>query len=68
MPGDRAPVPIPLTRAEAAERLRISERTVRRYGKAGLLVEHRLGPKLIRVTAESVEALLAGRAASTEAA
>ena len=58
-----------LSRGEAAERLRISERTVRRYGKAGLLVERRVGPRLIRVTAESVEAFLAaGDAASTEAA
>lgn len=50
----------PLTlidRAQAAERLRVSERTVRRYGRSGLLDERRIGPKLVRVTEASVEAL-----------
>ena len=46
-----------LDRSEAAERLRVSERTVRRWGKAGLLDEIRVGPRLIRVTAASVEAM-----------
>jgi DNA-binding transcriptional MerR regulator len=46
-----------LDRAQAAERLRVSPRTVRRYGKAGLLDERRIGPKLVRVTEVSVEAL-----------
>lgn len=66
MPG--APVPILLSRDEAAERLRISERTVRRYGRAGLLEERRVGPKLIRITAESVERLLSADGHAPEAA
>jgi excisionase family DNA binding protein len=49
-----------LLRSEAAERLHVSERTVRRYGKSGLLDERRVGPRLIRVTAESVEAIERG--------
>jgi excisionase family DNA binding protein len=47
-----------LRRDEVAERLHVSERTVRRYGRVGLLEERRVGPRLIRVTAESVERLL----------
>jgi excisionase family DNA binding protein len=47
-----------LLRSEAAERLRVSERTVRRYGRAGLLEERRVGPRMVRVTTESVERLL----------
>ena len=54
-----------LGRAEAALRLRVSERTVRRYGKAGLLDERRVGPRLVKVTEESVEALIrAGKEAA----
>ena len=49
-----------LDRSETARRLHVSERTVRRYGKAGLLEERRVGPRLVRITAESVEALLRG--------
>lgn len=47
-----------LDRDEAARRLHVSPRTVRRYGKAGLLEERRVGPRLVRVTEESVEALI----------
>lgn len=46
-----------LDRGEAAERLRVSRRTVIRYGQAGLLTEVRVGPKLVRITEASVEAL-----------
>lgn len=49
-----------LNRGEAAKSLHVSERTVRRYGKAGLLDERRIGPRLVRITAESVEALKQG--------
>ena len=66
MPG--SPASDLLSRDEAAERLKISLRTVRRYGKAGLLEERRVGPRLIRVTAESVERLLSGEGSATEAA
>lgn len=46
-----------LDRDQAAARLHVSRRTVIRYGKAGLLDERRIGPKLVRVTEASVEAL-----------
>ena len=48
-----------LDRSEAAVRLHVSPRTVRRYGAAGLLEEIQVGPKLKRVTAASVDRLLA---------
>jgi excisionase family DNA binding protein len=47
-----------LDRDEAAERLHVSLRTVRRYGRAKLIEERRIGPRLVKVTAESVEALI----------
>ena len=47
-----------LDRPAAAAALHVSERTVRRYGKSGLLDERRIGPRLIRITEESVMALL----------
>ena len=56
-----SPAPDPvclLDRAEAAIRLHVSERTVRRYGKLGLIDERRIGPRLIRYTEQSVEALI----------
>jgi DNA-binding transcriptional MerR regulator len=40
------PEPVLLGGDEAAERLRVSERTVRRYGKAGLVEERRIGLRL----------------------
>lgn len=46
-----------IDRDEAAARLHVSRRTVERYGKAGLIEERRVGPKLVRITAASVEAL-----------
>lgn len=46
-----------LDRHEAAKRLHVSERTVRRWGKSGLIDERRLGTRAIRYTEESVEAL-----------
>ena len=58
MPGT-APETL-LSRAEVAARLHISERTVRRYGAAGLLTEKRVGPRMVRVTEASVQALVAG--------
>ena len=49
-----------LSSAEAAARLHVSRRTVIRYGRAGLLDERRIGPKLVMVTEESVNAMLRG--------
>lgn len=50
--------PVLLDRAEAARRLRVSASTIRRYGRAGLLEDRRIGPRLVKVTEESVEALI----------
>jgi predicted site-specific integrase-resolvase len=44
--------------AEAARRLGISERTVRRWRRAGIVTEWPIGPRRKFVTAESVEKLL----------
>lgn len=46
---------------ETARRLHVSEHTVRRYGKSGLLDERRVGPWLVRYTEASIEALIANR-------
>jgi excisionase family DNA binding protein len=50
---------IVLDKDEAAARLRVSERTVRRYITAGLLDGVRVGPRLVKVTERSVDRLLA---------
>jgi len=54
----RAPVVL-LHRSEAAERLRVSVPTIKRWGAAGLLDERRVGPKLVKITEASVVALIA---------
>jgi excisionase family DNA binding protein len=50
-----------LDRAEAAERLHVSEMTVRRLGKAGHLDEIRVGERAVRITEDSVERHIAAR-------
>ena len=50
---------IVLDKDEAAARLRVSERTVRRYITAGLLDGVRVGPRLVKVAEMSVDRLLA---------
>lgn len=45
--------------SEVAERLQIKERTARRLGAKGRILEVRPSPGIIRVTAESVELYLA---------
>lgn len=57
-----------LRRAAAAERLQVSERTIRRWGAEGRLDERRLGPHTVRVTEESVERLKNAAARSQGAA
>ena len=47
-----------LRRPEAAARLAVSERTIRRLGAAGVLDERKVGLRAVRVTVESVEALI----------
>lgn len=47
-----------LTIAEAAERLKLSTKTVRRYIANGRLTGYRVGPTLIRVDPVEVDALL----------
>lgn len=51
-----------LRRSAVAEMFDVSERTVMRWADAGLLDERRVGPRSVRVTAESVEALIRGGA------
>ena len=43
---------------QAADVLLVSERTVRRYIAAGHLTGVRVGPRLIRVTRESLDAMM----------
>ncbi len=50
-----------LDRGEAAERLHVSEMTVRRLGKAGHLTEVRVGERAIRIEEDSVERHIAER-------
>jgi excisionase family DNA binding protein len=50
-----------LTTREAADLLRVSERTIRRWGVAGILDRRRIGPKLIRITVESVVQRIEGQ-------
>ncbi len=56
-----------LTRAEVAERIRMSKRTVRRLGAAGMLEEIRTGERAVRVTEQSVRQYLAGRRVNRQA-
>lgn len=62
-PGNLAPRQL-FTYAEAAELLRIHPRTVRAMADGGRLKKVTLGPQTLRVTAASVEALIAGHAAT----
>jgi predicted site-specific integrase-resolvase len=50
-----------LHRREAADRLRVSVCTIKRWGAAGLLDERKVGPKLVKITEASVSALMAQR-------
>jgi excisionase family DNA binding protein len=50
-----------LRRSEAAERLNVSEMTVRRLGKAGDLTEVRVGKRAVRVTEDSIERHISAR-------
>lgn len=47
-----------LTRDEAAEMLSVSRVTVDRYIREGLLKSVKIGPRMVRITPESVDALL----------
>jgi hypothetical protein len=51
-----------LRRARVAEMFDVSERTVRRWGAAGLLDERHVGPRAVRITEASVEALMTAEA------
>jgi excisionase family DNA binding protein len=50
-----------LTRAEAADQIRMSARTVRRLAADGLIEEVRTGKRAVRVTEQSVRQYLAER-------
>ena len=47
-----------LTIAEAAARLRVSTKTIRRYIDAGRLEVSRVGPKMIRIDVADLDALI----------
>ncbi len=51
---------VPLTRKEAAALLKVSLPTIHRFIRAGLLTRVKIGQRLVRITPESVENLLAG--------
>lgn len=57
-PDQRPPVTQLLTYAEAGEQLRVDPRTVRTWADDGRLRRVKLTPQTVRVTAESVEALI----------
>ena len=48
----------PLTRAEAAEILKVSVNSINRYVKAGTLRAYKIGKRLVRIDPTSVEALM----------
>lgn len=48
----------PLTIKEASRLLSVSKATIHRYIKAGVLGKVKIGPRLIRITPESVAAVL----------
>ena len=50
-----------LDRGEAADRLHVSEMTVRRLGRSGDLEEIRVSERAVRITEASVEAHIARR-------
>lgn len=50
-------LPAWLTIREAAEHLRVDQKTIRRYIKQGLVRAERIGPRLIRVDLASLDAL-----------
>jgi excisionase family DNA binding protein len=43
---------------QASQELQVSPRSVRRYIASGLLKAHRIGPRLIRIDAESLDAMV----------
>lgn len=55
--GSRTPAQF-VTIAEAAQRSSCSPKTIRRYIAAGHLTAYRMGPKLIRLDVEELDALM----------
>ena len=53
------PAPVYLTLQEAAHRLRCSTKTVRRYVARGRLVGYRVGPTMLRVRTDELDAMVA---------
>ena len=56
--SERSPVPNPITIAQAAERAGVSRDTIRRRIADGTLPAVRIGPRLIRIDAADVDALM----------
>jgi excisionase family DNA binding protein len=63
-PGRREADPLPeyLTIKEAAEQLRCSTKTVRRYVANGQLLGYRVGPIMVRIRAADLQAMVAAGA------
>ncbi|MGV9745801.1 helix-turn-helix transcriptional regulator [Rhodococcus zopfii] len=55
-----------VTVAEAAEHYGLSVKTVRRYIADGRIPAHRLGPKLVRLDLDEVDAVLTARTQTAE--
>jgi len=58
----------PYTTQEAADRLRVTPATIRRYAKAGLLPRLAVNQRVHRYSADAVEALLNGEGAAANGA
>lgn len=55
-----APAPIAfISLAEAADRIGVSTRTLRRYVAAGTIKAHRVGPRLLKIDPDDLNALYA---------
>lgn len=51
--------PSVITQAEAADRLGVTDRTIRRWVAEGRIRAYRVGPRLVRVDSGDVDAMLA---------
>ncbi|MBX7196208.1 MAG: helix-turn-helix domain-containing protein [Sandaracinaceae bacterium] len=56
-----------ITQAKAARRYGVSEKTVRKWRRAGLIRGSRIGPRLVLVHVEDIERLLASASAPAQA-
>ncbi len=55
-----------LTKKQLANRLRVSERSIERWTRRGLITAHHLGPRLVRYRLTDVEQLIADAVGTME--